>query len=148
MAGGGGGSPFADGDLAAGARVAEVRIRAGDTVDAVQMIYVLADGSSRAGARHGGSGGREYTFTLDSDEYITGISGRCGDTVDSIRFHTNKRTSPTFGGSGGITDFRFDVPAGNQAAGFVGRAGTTLDAIGLSSSALRLMPFGRKPRRP
>ena len=146
MAGGRGGSPFADAEPAQGTRIAEVRVRAGDTVDAVQVIYALADGRTSAGPRHGGGGGREYIFTLDSDEYITGISGRYGDTVDSLRIHTNKRTSPTFGGSGGARDFRIDVPTDTQAIGFAGRSGDTVDAVGLVS-APRQFRF-RRPGRP
>ena len=130
VAGGGGGNAFTDGQPAQGARIAEVRVRAGDTIDAVQMIYALADGRLSAGTRHGGKGGRENVFRLDNDEYITGISGRYGDTVDSLRIHTNKRTSPAYGG-GGDHDFRLDAPSGAQAVGFVGRAGNTVDAIGL-----------------
>ena len=145
MAGGSGGSPFADGELLQGARIAEVRVRAGDTVYSVQMIYGLSDGRVSPGVRHGGRGGREYTFTLNSDEYITGISGRYGNTVDSMRIQTNKRTSPTFGGGGGDNDFRIDVPLGSQATGFVGRSGAKVDAIGLSFSARQ--PLGRGDQR-
>ncbi len=136
IAGGRGGSSFADSLPAQGARIAEVRVRAGDTVDSVQVIYVLPDGRLTEGARHGGRGGRENIFRIDSDEYITGISGRYGDTVDSMRIHTNKRTSSTFGGHGGDNDFHIDVPSGSQAVGFVGRSGDTVDAIGLSSAPL------------
>ena len=123
-----------------------MRVRAGDRVDAVQVIYALSDGRTSAGPRHGGGGGRENTFTLDSDEYIIGISGRYGDVLDSLRIHTNKRTSPTFGGAGGSNDFRIDVPSGSQAIGFVGRSGNTVDAIGLSSAPYQSL--GRRGRRP
>jgi hypothetical protein len=123
-----------------------VRIRAGDLVDAVQVMYALPDGRTSAGPRHGGRGGREYTFSLDGDEYITGISGRYGDLIDSIRIHTNKRTSPVFGGTGGSSDFRIDVPQGGQAIGFVGRSGARVDAIGLSYSLQQ--PSNRRGRRP
>jgi hypothetical protein len=131
VAGGRGGSPFADSLPAQGARIAEVRVRAGDTADAVQVIYTLLDGRISEGARHGGRGGRENVFHLDNDEYITGISGRYGDAIDSLRIHTNKRTSPLYGGGGGNQDFQVEVPLGNQAMGFAGRAGDTLDSVGL-----------------
>jgi len=141
IAGGRGGSPFADREAPPGARIAEVRVQAGDRVDAVQVIYMLSDGRFVEGARHGGTGGSDRTFRLDPDEYILGISGRCGDGIDSLRIHTNKRTSPLFGGRGGSRDYRLDVPAGNYAIGFAGRAGEYLDAIGLT-----YIPGGRLRR--
>ena len=131
VAGGGGGTPYTDQDVAPGARIAEVIVHAGDTIDSVQALYVLPDGSYVEGARHGGPGGRPYRFRLDSDEFITGLSGRCGARIDSLQIVTNKRTSEAFGGRGGDQDFRLDVPPGSQALGFVGQAGDLVDAIGL-----------------
>ncbi len=131
LAGGGGGRPFADGNIPPGARITAVVVRSGDTIDAVQAIYALSDGRNLAGQQHGHSGGNSHTFRLNRDEYIIGLAGRFGDTVDSMRIVTNKRTSQVFGGGGGDKDFRIDVPRGNQAVGFTGRAGDTVDAIGL-----------------
>src|SRR5262245_47412669 len=109
LAGGGGGRTFVDGLPRSGSRVVEVRIMAGDQIDSVQVEYEDPDGRTSSGPRHGGSGGRLSTFRLDRDEYITGISGRCGDAVDSIQIHTNRRSSPLIGGGGGSRDYRFDV---------------------------------------
>jgi predicted RNA-binding protein Jag len=131
LAGGRGGNPFTDSQPAAGARVGEIRIQAGDTIDSLQMVYALANGQATSGPRHGGSGGRPATFTLEVDEYVVGLAGRYGDTIDSLSILTNKRQSQVFGGRGGDRDFRIEVPAGYQAIGFTGRAGDTLDAIGL-----------------
>jgi len=131
-AGGSGGRAFSDARAAAGARVSEVRVWAGEYVDAVQMVYALSNGQRSDGARHGGSGGNPYVFRLDSGEYIIGVSGRHGRSIDSLRIHTNRRTSQVFGGRGGDRDYRIDVPSGNQAVGFIGRAGDYLDAIGLT----------------
>jgi hypothetical protein len=132
LAGGSGGTVFTDGDIPAGAGIVEVRVHAGDVVDSVQIIYNLPDGRSLDAAKHGGSGGRAASFRLQQGEYIVGLSGRCGSYVDSLRIHTNRRTSQLFGGSGGDRDFRIDVPDGNQATGFTGRSGTYIDAIGLT----------------
>jgi hypothetical protein len=148
IAGGSGGSPFADTLPAGATRIAEVRVRAGDQIDAVQVIYALSDGRLSEGVQHGGRGGRQYSFTLESDEYITGISGRYGNTIDSLRIHTNKRTSPTFGGTGGNNDFRIDVPSNSQATGLVGRSGNTVDAIGLSSAQRVRQDYLSRRRRP
>jgi hypothetical protein len=134
IVGGRGGSGFADSEVPAGARIAEVHVRSGDLIDSVQIVYLLPDGRFQEGTRHGGSGGRDNIFRLDPDEFITGISGRYGSNIDSLRIHTNRRTSPLYGGSGGNRDYRLDVPRGGQAAGFAGRAGEFLDAIGLTYS--------------
>jgi jacalin-like lectin domain-containing protein len=132
LTGGSGGTVFVDGDVPAGASIVEVRVWAGDYVDSVQMIYNLPNGRSLEAVRHGGDGGRAASFRLEQGEYIVGLSGRCGTYVDSLRIHTNTRTSQLFGGSGGDRDLQIDVPDGNQATGFVGRSGTYLDAIGLT----------------
>jgi hypothetical protein len=146
IAGGNGGSEFSDRDIPAGARIAEVRIWSGDGIDSLQVVYLLSDGRLQQGVRHGGSSGNAFVIRLDSDEYMTGISGRAGQSIDSMRIVTNKRTSLTFGGRGGDRDFRIDLPRGGQAVGFAGRAGSMIDAIGLtysSSTATRRLPASR-----
>jgi hypothetical protein len=132
VAGGAGGAAFVDPDVPMGARVVEVIVRAGDYLDSIQMIYSLPNGRPLEGARHGGNGGRAGSFRLDPGEYIVGLSGRCGEYVDSLRIHTNRRTSELFGGRGGDREYQIDVPDGNQATGFMGRSGEYLDAIGLT----------------
>jgi hypothetical protein len=129
--GGRGGSAFTDQDFQQGARISAIRIRAAGRIDGIQAVYTLQDGRVIEGQFHGGRGGRENVFTLDSDEYVTGIYGRYGEEVDSIAIRTNKRTSQMFGGSGGKKDYRLDAPSGNMAIGFMGRSGERLDAIGL-----------------
>ncbi len=148
LAGGGGGKSFVD-NPPQGARITEVRVWAGDTVDAIQVIYLLPDGRPADGTKHGGSGGRSARFQLDRDEYIISISGRYGDTIDSIRIHTNRRSSEQFGGRGGDRDYRLEVPANQEAVGLAGRSGDLLDAIGLiyaPAAGSRFIP-GRS-RRP
>jgi len=137
VVGGRGGRTFADFQAPADARVSEVRIQSGERIDSVQMVYELPDGRTVAGTRYGGSGGRLSVFRLDPDEYITGLSGRYGETIDSMRIETNKRSSNLYGGRGGNADYRIDVPSGNYGVGFAGRAGDYLDAIGLICTPLR-----------
>jgi phage tail protein X len=131
LAGGIGGRPFADSEPPLGARITEIRVRAGDTIDAVQAIYMTENGRYLEGQQHGGRGGNERIFRLDRDEFVIALEGRHGDTVDSLRIVTNKRTSQRFGGGGGNRNYRIEVPPGNSAIGFCGRAGNTVDAIGL-----------------
>jgi hypothetical protein len=131
--GGQGGIQFSDMEFPPGGRVLEVHVFCGEFVDAVQLLYILPDGQTLLGPRHGGSGGQERVFRLDSDEYIVGLSGRYGAYIDSLQLRTNKRTSPIFGGAGGSRSYRIDVTQGHQAVGLVGRAGEYLDAVGLTS---------------
>ena len=149
IVGGPGGNAFSDPEPAQGARVIEVQVRSGDHVDSVQLVYMLSDGRTVMGPQRGGGGGGLSVFHLDADEYLIGISGRSGDYIDSIRFETNERTSPTFGGSGGSRNFRIDVPANAQVAGLAGRAGQYLDAIGLTILPIRrgsFSSFGGTPQ--
>lgn len=147
IAGGRGGSAFSDREIPEGARITEIQVRSGDYIDSVQIVYVLRDGRSFKGPMHGGSGGRSNVFRLDSDEYLIGISGRYGNYVDSLTFHTNKRSSATFGGRGGNRDFRIFVPQGNQAIGLTGRAAEYLDAIGLRYDSIQSQPNDSQRRR-
>jgi hypothetical protein len=140
--GGTGGLPFSDGNDTRGIRILEIRVFSGDWVDAVQAVYMLPDGRIVEGNRRGGPGGRQSVFRLDSDEQITGISGRYGEYIDSIRINTNKRTSPVYGGRGGDRPYSINVPSGNQAVGFTGRSGDYLDAIGLVYSPIWIRPSG------
>jgi hypothetical protein len=136
--GGNGGANFSDTEFQSGVRITEVRVYTGNYIDAVQLGYEFQDGRTVAGPRRGGPGGRENIFRLDRDEYITGISGRYGNYIDSLTIQTNKRTSPVFGGSGGKRDYRIEVPSGYQAVGFAGRSAKYLDAIGLITAPITL----------
>jgi len=136
IAGGRGGTSFSDTAIPSGAIVSEVHIYSGEIVDSVQLLYTLSDGRTQLSPRHGGTGGNQNTFRLDSDEYIVGLSGRYGEYVDSIRIHTNKRASPLYGGRGGSQDYRIVVASGNHGVGFLGRSGEYLDAIGLIYSPI------------
>jgi hypothetical protein len=138
VAGGSGGNAFSDNEFRSGGRILEIRVFAGQWIDGIQIVYELADGQIVTGSRHGGSGGRQNSFRLDPDEYITGISGRYGERVDSFQIRTNRRTSPMFGGSGGNRDYLIEVPYGEQGVGFTGRSGIYLDAIGLLSMRVNL----------
>jgi hypothetical protein len=129
--GGNGGHEFADDAIVPGERVSEVRIRAGRTVDAVQIIHKNASGARHEFSQHGDNGGDLHVFTLDENEFITGISGRFGATVDSISIHTTRQSSPRFGGGGGNADYHYECPEDCEIVGFLGRAGRTLDAIGV-----------------
>jgi hypothetical protein len=132
IAGGSGGNGFMDNEIPLGARITEIRVQGGKVIDGIQVVYQLPDGSTFEGPYHGGRGGNSNVFRLEADEFVTGLSGRFGEYLDSLKIQTNLRTSPQYGGPGGRQDYRIDVPAGNQAVALIGRSGRYLDAIGLS----------------
>ena len=129
--GGTGGNAFCDDDLPHHARVVEVRVFAGQYVDSLQIVYETENGERQSLSKHGGNGGNQNVFTLDEGEYITGISGRYGQYVDSIRIHTNRKTSQLYGGPGGSADYHYEAERGAKIVGFYGRSGNYIDAIGV-----------------
>ena len=90
------------------------------------MSYEGQSGS----AAHGGSGGTEDTFSLDTDEWITEVRGRSGAMLDQLQFFTSKdRVSPVYGGNGGepFSESR----ANSVIKAFFGRSGSGLDQLGM-----------------
>lgn len=65
-------------------------------MDSIRCQYVDATGETQALPSIGGRGLLSHYFTLEAGEYLIGISGRSGQYVDSIVFHTNQRISPTY----------------------------------------------------
>jgi predicted flap endonuclease-1-like 5' DNA nuclease len=117
--------------IPAGAKVQEIRVNGGIYVDGLQLVYVDTAGNVTELPHLGGNGGFHHTFTLDADEYLTGISGRSGRYVDSIRFHTNKRTTDKVGGPGGEDEFHYEAAANGEVGGFFGRADWFIDKLGV-----------------
>jgi predicted flap endonuclease-1-like 5' DNA nuclease len=114
-----------------GARLREIHVFANWCVDGLQLIYVNRDGDPGGLPKVGAAGGLHHVFYLEDDEYLTGISGRTGWYVDSIQFHTNKRSSHVYGGAGGEQDFAIRIPEGWEIAGLFGREGWYIDALGI-----------------
>jgi hypothetical protein len=131
--GGYGGGAFTDPELLLRqATVVGVAVRSGVYVDGIQLIYRTPDGRIRRLPWHGGRGGSYREFWLRPGEVLTGISGRSGAFVDSLRFETSfGRRSPTYGGRSGSTTYRFGVPQGYEISGFFGRSGVYIDALGI-----------------
>lgn len=132
-AGGNGGKPFDHYDIPDGARLSAIHIYTEWVVNAVQFDFVQAGGATGGRPPIGGLGGEHHTFYLDDDEYLTGISGRAGWYIDSLRLHTNKRVSPAYGGAGGERDFSFQAPAGFEIGGLFGRSAWYIDALGVTA---------------
>jgi hypothetical protein len=96
--------------------VAEVRVRQGYYIDAIQLT---CQGAAASPLR-GGKGGGEQVFQLQPGERITAVSGSAtapgAPFVFSIQLHTDRRSSPEFGNHGptkGQFPFRFQIPAGS-----------------------------------
>ena len=129
--GGVGGQVFTDDPkIPSASRVIEVQIWAGSTIEGIRMIHETADGAKRELDWHGGGCGQPRVFTLRSNEYITGISGRCGSLVDSLRIHTQTRQSPEYGRSGG-QEYHYQAPPDTEIVGFYGRSSSIVEAIGV-----------------
>ena len=126
-----GGSAFSDDAVPEGARVVRINIRHGDYIDAIQTELIGVDGKMVTMPLHGGNGGTPTDFTLDTGEYITDITGKCGSYLDSLQIHTNKRTSQVFGGPGGASSYQYSVNGSSQIIGFFGRSGKYVDGIGI-----------------
>ena len=109
--------------------VTEVRIWAGDLVDAVQMILRDQNGNIYELPKHGGKHGNYHSFSLSLGEEIVRIYGRCGKFVDSIKIDTNFNRTLSVGGNGGSIDYSYE----GNIVGFIGRAGKYIDAIGVVS---------------
>ncbi len=129
--GGNGGHAFEGYTIPDGAKVQEIRVNAGFYVDGLQLTCVDAGGTVIELSHLGGGSGFRHTITLDADEYLTGISGRSGRYIDSIRFHTNKRVTDSIGGRGGENEYHFEAAANGEVAGLFGRADWYMDSLGV-----------------
>ncbi len=129
--GGSGGHEFEGYVLPLGARLREIRVNAGVYVDGIQFVCIDADGATTQLPHIGGRGGTHHTVTLDADEYLVGISGHSGRYVDSIRFHTNKRTTESYGGLGGDEEFNYQTADNREVAGLIGGGGWLIDRLGV-----------------
>jgi predicted flap endonuclease-1-like 5' DNA nuclease len=129
--GGNGGHEFDQYLIPPGGRLREIRVNAGLYVDGLQFVCEDASGSVVELPHLGGKGGFHHTITLDADEYLVGISGRSGRYVDSIRFHTSKRTTDAIGGPSGQDTYHFEAAPNGEVAGLFGRADWFIDQIGI-----------------
>ena len=124
-------------------RVTEIRLNAGWVVDGIQLVY---DGNKEA-HYHGGTGGTRYTLQLQSDEYITSISGKTGkyqyqrgDTLCTIEIRTNKGRSLSGGSMDGCSDmkdFSYTARDGEQIFALSGDYSVYMRSIDVGMYALQ-----------
>ncbi len=135
--GGYGGEPFSD-SIPMGARLAQVRVRAGNWIDALQLVCEAPNGKRITLPQHGGDGGDGWaSLDLAEGQYLKCVSGRYGDYIDHLTLwiggpNTEIASAPDLdvGGEGGHTDFSYIAPPKSQIIGLSGRAGQYIDAIG------------------
>ena len=82
-------------------KIESITLRCSQTINAIRVNYTTKEESFMIGNIENGM---ERDFVLESDEYITSVNGRAGDTqIDAIQFTTNTgRKSGWYGGYGGI----------------------------------------------
>ncbi|HEX6375119.1 MAG TPA: jacalin-like lectin [Allosphingosinicella sp.] len=147
--GGGGGTPWDDGQALAGTPAAafkRIAVRTGTLVDKIETTYQLENGNFSTLA-HGGDGGSPAAFDLVPQEILIGIQGRSGALVDQISFLTAVvygggdppflQTRGPYGGGGGAP---FTI--WGEIAAFYGRSGSLIDSIGCYLSTETAGPFG------
>ena len=120
LAGGDGGEEIQGFVVPAGAKISAVSLLTGLYVDTLDIAYQGEGGAEVRLGPVGGFGGISHVFELGEGEYLTGISGRNGVYIDSIRFHTNLRTSDTFGGPFGAAELCAPRPGGQPDCGIRG----------------------------
>lgn len=136
--GGPGGNRFSDG-VVGGEWPAEIRIRSGWYIDALQIVYKTKQTNTlRNGPRHGGDGGTLKVFKLNNGEYITKIGGTYDKYVTSLWVFTSKGRQMEWGDkSRGKADFFYTAPSGFMIYQFWGRSGKFVDAIGAEISPVQ-----------
>ncbi|CAE6484447.1 unnamed protein product [Rhizoctonia solani] len=116
--GGVGGTPFSDWPFVRhsdSARIQSVQVKCGTYIDGIQISYADTGPRGRGlvskqANYHGGSGGKECSFDLESNEHIVAVLGRYNKYIVQLCFVTNRgRTSDIFGGGDG-QDFRCQAP--------------------------------------
>ncbi|TYZ60559.1 hypothetical protein PybrP1_006516 [[Pythium] brassicae (nom. inval.)] len=65
----------------------------------------------------------EHVFELMAGERLVRVEARSGHWVDCVRFSTNIRVSPWFGGAGGTDTTVLEAPAGYHVCGLFGTRG-------------------------
>ena len=130
--GGGGGQKFDDmrefypNGPSPDLRIAQVRVRSKDRIDAIEVTW--SDGRS---IHRGGSGGQWGATVLPP---IIEVSGSFGSRVDRLVLNRDTKEDPSerwFGGSGGCSEFNYPVPPGFVLIGFFGRAWAEIDSLGV-----------------
>jgi hypothetical protein len=129
--GGTGGTGFNDvTQVTDSTNISGIGMRAGSRID--QLALSFDDGTVLS---HGGSGGTQYSLTLEEGECLTSLELCTGENNGSTRiFYAAFTTSLDRKLSGGTTTddcVQIEAPEGWQIKGFHGRAGDEMDNVGV-----------------
>ncbi len=128
--GGMGGHPFDDEPFSENIRIREVRVWAGNYVDAIQLVVDI-DGEAIEQPKRGGDDGDLGILKLGDTEYVTEISGRYSSYIVSLSIRTNRGQTRRFGGQSGGNEFIYAAPDDHHIVGIWGRAERLLDSVGV-----------------
>lgn len=136
--GGPGGHPFDDlADLGLNGstmRIAGLIIRSGKFIDGITPVYLDGNGQL-ALPKHGGDGGLETRIGLRPGEFITEISGKSGEFLDSLTVETNLGARLGFGGPGGgpVEGYEFppETDGLQEVVAFFGASGQFIDRLAI-----------------
>ena len=115
--------------------------QSGSRINQIGLDWSTVDGVVQAGP-FGGEGGSDFSFPIDSGDYLTQILGTVGEYNDSVRVFSlkfgtqNGKASDTFG-TPTEYQFSFTAPSGYQISWIFGRADAELDALGVA-----IVPIG------
>jgi hypothetical protein len=110
--------------------VTKIGIRAGSRVDQVNLT--LSNGTTFT---HGGTGGKAYSLTMGTGEYVKSVK-LCSGTYNSktrifyIKFTTSSGNTLS-GGTSTSSTITYTAPTGYKIVGFHGRSGDELDKMGV-----------------
>lgn len=132
--GGDGGGPFDDIEdrgfmtPVVGIKKIVINSNKSEGILSIQVTYKLSNGEIYEGEKHGTRSGNIIDeLVLDDDEFITQVTGKYADLINSLQIKTNKGQCKKIDGEGGNKSF--DVIG--KITGFFGRSGDMLDAIGM-----------------
>lgn len=133
--GGVGGQAYDDPPPQPHARIRELRIWSGVSIEALQVIH-SCEGEIFEQPKRGQSAAGFAILKLAPNEYISEISGRYSSYVDQIEIRTNLGNVKRFGSAQGLHDFLYQAPDNFQITGIWGQAGRLIDAIGVYMTAV------------
>jgi hypothetical protein len=119
-------------------RIGVFILRGGEFVDSIELVYLDGKGGVRL-VKHGGDGGDQRVErgpVPDLGEFVTEISGKSGQFVDSLTIETNQPgVRLGVGGSGGGPVEGYELPPDTdppqEIIAFFGASGTLIDRIGI-----------------
>ncbi|GGA97589.1 jacalin-like lectin [Puia dinghuensis] len=123
------------------ARIRELIINSGESIDSITVSYVGANDVSYGSYKMGGNGGGEQIMQLQEGEFITHIFGEYSDVVKNFQIDTNLGQNIAFGTSGSVR-FEYNAPDGYEIIGFWGASGALIDRVGIVLRSVIANPRG------